>query len=203
MIDKVNTISPKTVKELRERTGAGMMNCKKALEEKNGNIEEAIVFLRQKGLASADKKANRDVNEGIIDAYIHTGSRIGVLLELNCETDFVARRQEFKDLAKNIAMQIAASPLIKYTSYESISTEIIEKEKEIERKKEDLQSKPLEIREKIVSGRVEKTLNSQVLLSQPFIKDSSLTVEDLVKQNISLLGENIRISRFIRYNLSD
>lgn len=194
-------ITSTLVKELREKTGAGMMNCKRALQETDGNFEEAIKTLRQKGLASADKKASRKVIEGIINSYIHTGSKIGVLLELNCETDFVARREEFKDLANNLAMQIAASPEVKYISLEDIPSEIFKFEKEVEFNKEDLKDKPLEIRDKITSGRVEKTLKTLSLLNQPFIRDSNITVEELIKEQIALFGENIKIKRFIRYTI--
>lgn len=194
-------ISPQTVKELREKTGAGMMNCKKALQENEGDFDKAVDALRQKGLASAEKKSSRTVSEGIIDAYIHTGSKIGVLLELNCETDFVARREEFKDLAKIISMQIAAFPSINYVSYDEISDEIIEAEKQIEMKKEDLENKPEEIREKIVQGRVEKIFKTQTLLDQPYMKDPGMTIDELIKQKISVLGENIQVSKFVRFTL--
>nr|YP_011007066.1 Translation elongation factor Ts [Phaeostrophion irregulare]WAM64353.1 Translation elongation factor Ts [Phaeostrophion irregulare] len=191
------------VKKLRDKTGAGMMNCKKALQETNGDFEKAIKTLRQKGLASADKKANRKVIEGIIHSYIHTGSKIGVLIEVNCETDFVARREEFRDFVNNIAMQIAASPDVIYISYEDIPEKEFEAEKEIELKKEDLINKPEDIKEKILLGRIEKTLKTLSLLNQPFIRDSSTTIEDLIKEKISLFGENIRVRRFIRYNLGN
>lgn len=196
-------INPQIVKELREKTGAGMMNCKKALEENEGNFEKAMEALRQKGLASAEKKASRVVSEGIIDAYIHTGGKLGVLLELNCETDFVARREEFKDLSKTIAMQIAAFPSINFVSYNDIPQAIIDKEKEIEMGKEDLQTKPLEIREKIVQGRIEKIFKAQTLLDQPYMKDQNVTVDELIKQKISILGENIQVSRFTRFILGE
>jgi elongation factor Ts len=194
-------ISAKIVKELREKTGAGMMDCKNALKETSGEFEKAIAYLRQKGLASADKKLSRQAKEGIIEAYIHTGSKLAVLVEVNCETDFVARRHEFQELAKNIAMQIAASPSVIYVSYDDIVLDLIEREKEIEMGKEDIQNKPKEMKEKIVQGRVEKTLRSLCLFDQPFIKNQDITVEELIKQTVALLGESIKVSRFTRYVL--
>jgi elongation factor Ts len=196
-------ISSQLVKELREKTGAGMMNCKKALQETQGNFEKAVESLRQKGLASADKKADRKASEGIIESYIHTGAKLGVLVEVNCETDFVARRTEFQELTKNIAMQIAACPSINYVSLSNIPTEVIEKERFIESGKEDLINKPVEIKEKILDGRVQKILKMQSLLDQPFIKDPNITIDELIKQKISLLGENIKVSRFTRFQLGE
>lgn len=194
-------ISSKLVKELREKTGAGMMNCKKALQENEGNFEKAIESLRQKGLASADKKQGRTASEGLIEAYIHTGGKLGVLVEINCETDFVARRPEFQQLAKNIAMQIAACPTVNYVSIQDIPSEVKEAEEKIEAGKEDLINKKEEIRAQILKGRIDKSLKTQSLLDQPFIRDNSQTVEEVIKQTISLLGENIKISRFIRFQL--
>ena len=194
-------ISPKLVKELREKTGAGMMNCKKALQETEGDFDKAVETLRQKGLASADKKAGRQASEGVIESYIHTGGKLGVLVEVNCETDFVARRPEFQQLAKNIAMQIAASPTVNYISVGDIPPEVVESEKSIEAGKDDLSNKPEQIRAKIVEGRIEKILKAQSLLDQPFIRDNNQTVDELIKQTISQLGENIKIARFIRFQL--
>ena len=194
-------ISPQIVKELRLKTGAGMMNCKKALQETKGNFEEAVKSLRQKGLASADKKMGRQASEGLIEAYIHTGGKLGVLVELNCETDFVARRSEFQQLAKNIAMQIAACSNVHYVSFQDIPSEIVEREKESEAKKEDLLGKPEEIKQKIVEGRIEKILKSQVLLEQAFIRDPSQSINEVIKQSISQLGEKIVVSRFTRFTL--
>jgi elongation factor Ts len=196
-------ISPKLVKELREKTGAGMMNCKKALQESEGDFEKAVESLRQKGLASADKKAGRQASEGLIEAYIHTGGKLGVLVEVNCETDFVARRPEFQQLAKNIAMQIAACPTVNYVSINDIPPEVVEREKNIEAGKEDLSTKPEAIKLKIVEGRIEKILRTQSLLDQPFIRDNNQTIDELIKQTISQLGENIKISRFIRFQLGE
>jgi len=194
-------ISSKVVKELREKTGAGMMNCKKALQENEGDFEKAIESLRQKGLASADKKTGRQASEGLIESYIHTGGKLGVLVEVNCETDFVARRPEFQQLTKNIAMQIAACPTVHYVSVADIPANIIEQEKNIEAGKEDLQNKPENIRLKIVDGRIDKILRTQSLLDQPYIRDNNQTIDELVKQTISQLGENIKITRFIRFEL--
>ena len=194
-------ISPQSVKELREKTGAGMMNCKKALQENKGDFEKAMDALRKKGLASAEKKSSRKATEGIIEADIHTGSKIGVLLELNCETDFDARREEFNDLARLISMQVAAFPDINYVSMSDVPNTLLQKEKEIEIEKEDLKDKPEEIREKIVAGRLEKLFKSQTLLDQPYMKDSSITVDELIKQKISVLGENIQVSKFVRFTL--
>lgn len=196
-------ISAKTVKELRDKTGAGMMNCKKALTENNGDFEKALETLRLKGMATADKKASRKATEGIIDAYIHTGNKLGILIEVNCETDFVARRSEFKDLVKNIAMQIASNPEVELISSSDISQELKDKEWIFESSKEELANKPEDIRNKIVEGRVNKTLKTKVLLEQSFIRDSNITVEDLIKQNIALLGENIKVAKFTRFTLGN
>lgn len=196
-------IDAKTVKKLRDETGAGMMNCKKALADNNGDYEKAVEALRLKGMATADKKASRNTNEGIIYAYIHTGSKLGILVEVNCETDFVARRTEFTDLAKNIAMQIASNPEIQVVSTNDISEAEKEKAIQFESSKEDLQNKPQEIRNKIIDGRVEKTLKKQVLLEQEFIRDPNITVTEYIKQVVGVLGENIKISRFTRYVLGE
>ena len=197
------SISAKVVKELREKTGAGMMDCKKALTENDGDMTKAIEWLRQKGTISADKKQGRVAAEGLVESYIHTGGRIGVLVEVNCETDFVARRQEFQELVKNIAMQIAACPNVEFVKVEDIPEETVAKEKEIEMGRDDLESKPDNIKEKIVSGRIGKRLNEISLLPQPYIRDQSITVEELVKQSIALLGENIQIRRFVRFVLGE
>ena len=196
-------IDAQTVKKLRVETGAGMMNCKKALEENNGDYEKAVESLKLKGMAIADKKASRNTDEGIIYAYIHTGSKLGILVEVNCETDFVARRQEFTDLAKNIAMQIASNPEIEFVSSDVISQETKDKVWKFESSKEDLQNKPEEIREKIVQGRVGKNLKKQVLLEQEYIRDPNITVEEYIKQVVGVLGENIKVSRFTRYTLGE
>lgn len=196
-------IPAKDVKELRDRTGAGMMDCKKALQENSGDKEKAIEWLRQKGLASAGKKAGRVAAEGLVDSYIHTGGRIGVLVEVNCETDFVARNEAFVQLVRNVAMQIAACPNVEYVKVSDIPAEIAEKEKAIEMGKDDLAGKPENIKEKIVQGRIDKRLKEMSLLDQPYIKDQSMTVEELVKQSVAQLGENIQIRRFVRYVLGE
>nr|QUE28684.1 tsf [Porphyrostromium japonicum] len=194
-------ISAKIVKELRDKTGAGMMDCKKALQSSEGDMEQAIESLRLKGLASADKKSSRKAAEGLVDSYIHTGSKIGVLVEVNCETDFVARREEFQVLVKNIAMQVAACPGVDYVSQQDIPVNIVEFEKEIESKKDDISNKPDNIREKIVEGRIQKRLKELSLLDQSFIKNQDITIDELIKQNVALLGENIQIARFERFTL--
>ena len=196
-------ISAKAVKELREKTGAGMMDCKKALTENDGDMTKSIEWLRQKGTISADKKQGRVAAEGLVESYIHTGGRIGVLVEVNCETDFVARREEFQDLVKNIAMQIAACPNVEFVKVEDIPEETVNKEKEIEMGRDDLGGKPDNIKEKIVSGRIGKRLNEISLLPQPYIRDQSITVEELVKQSIAQLGENIQVRRFVRFVLGE
>ena len=197
------SISAKVVKELREKTGAGMMDCKKALTENDGDMEKSIEWLRQKGTISADKKQGRVAAEGLVESYIHTGGRIGVLVEVNCETDFVARREEFQELVKNIAMQIAACPNVEFVKVEDIPEETVTKEKEIEMGRDDLDGKPENIKEKIVSGRIDKRLNEISLLPQPYIRDQSITVEELVKQSVAQLGENIQIRRFVRFVLGE
>lgn len=196
-------ISAQLVKELREITGAGMMECKKALKESNGDKSKAIETLRKKGLASADKKANKIVTDGIIASYIHTGYKIGVLVEVNCETDFVARRDEFKDFARDIAMQIAASASVEYITFNDIPSEIIEQEKKIESKREDLKNKPEDIKQKIIEGRIRKNLEVLVLYDQPYIRDQSINIETLVKLKISYFNENIKIRRFTKYILGN
>lgn len=196
-------ISAKLVKELRELTGAGMMDCKKALQENKGDKEKAIEWLRQKGIASASKKEGRVAAEGLVESYIHTGGRVGVLVEVNCETDFVSRREEFKGLVKDVAMQIAACPNVEYVRVTDIPAEIAEKEKAIEMGRDDLAGKPVNIREKIVEGRIQKRLKELALMDQPFIKDQNITVEELVKQSVAQLGENIQVRRFARFILGE
>jgi|TARA_B100001142_G_scaffold321024_1_gene367063 elongation factor Ts len=196
-------ISAKIVKELREKTSAGMMDCKKALQEANGDFAKAEEALKKKGLAIAEKKSGRIATEGIVEAYIHMGGKLGILVEVNCETDFVARRSEFQELARNIAMQIAACPQVQYINSNDIPPEVAEREKKVEMEKDDLGNKPLEIKEKIVAGRIQKKLNEMVLVNQPFIRDSSITIEELVKKNVASLGENIQIRRFERFTLGE
>jgi elongation factor Ts len=196
-------ITAKIVKELRDKTGAGMMNCKKALQDNEGDFDKAIEALRLKGMATADKKSSRNANEGIIDAYIHTGGKIGVLIEVNCETDFVARRSEFKDLVKNIAMQIASNPKIEVISVDDISSELRLSTKNFESNKEDLINKPEKIKSQIVEGRVNKILKTKVLLEQNYIRNTEITINELIKETISLLGENIKVNRFERFILGN
>jgi elongation factor Ts len=196
-------ISAKLVKELRDKTGAGMMDCKKALGENDGDITKSIEWLRQKGISSAEKKAGRTAAEGLVHSYIHFGGRIGVLVEVNCETDFVARGEKFKELVNNIAMQIAACPNVEFIKVEDIPASISAKEKEIEMGRDDLGNKPENIKEKIVQGRIDKRLKELALVEQPFIKDQNITIEELVKRSMSELGENIQIRRFTRFNLGE
>ncbi|HHU64330.1 MAG TPA: translation elongation factor Ts [Clostridiales bacterium] len=191
-------ITASMVKELRERTGAGMMDCKKALTEVNGDMEKAIELLREKGLAAAAKKAGRIAAEGIVDSYIHGDGRIGVLVEVNCETDFVAKTDEFKTFVKDMAMQIAAAnPL--YIKREDVPDEVIEKEREIIKAQALNEGKPEKVIDKIVEGRLEKYYKEVCLLEQPFIKDTDKSVKDILTEKIATIGENINIRRFVRY----
>ncbi|MEG4572065.1 translation elongation factor Ts [Microcoleus sp. N3A4] len=196
-------ISAKLVKELRDKTGAGMMDCKKALIANDGDIETSIEWLRKKGLASAGTKGGRVASEGIVGSYIHTGGRVGVLVEVNCETDFVARREDFQALVRNIAMQIAACPNVEYVKVEDIPAEVVEREKAIEMGKDDLGNKPDNIKEKIVLGRIEKRMKELSLMDQPFIRDQNISVEELVKQTIAQIGENVQVRRFVRFVLGE
>ena len=196
-------ITAKLVKELRDKTSAGMMDCKKALVENKGDMEKSIEWLRQKGIASAEKKSGRVAAEGAVGSYIHTGSRVGVLLELNCETDFVARGDLFQGLLRDLSMQVAACPSVEYVSVDQIPDTIASKEKEIEMGRDDLSGKPEQIKAKIVEGRIGKRLKEMALLEQPFIKDSSINVEELVKQVAGKIGENIKVRRFTRYTLGE
>jgi elongation factor Ts len=196
-------ISAKIVKELREATGAGMMDCKKALLETDGDIEKAKEWLRQKGITSAEKKAGRVAAEGLIGHYIHTGGRVGVLVEVNCETDFVARHEDFQSLVRNIAMQVTACPNVEYIKVSDIPPEIADRETALEMGRDDLAGKPDNIKEKIVAGRIDKRLKELTLLDQPYIRDQSITVEELVKQSVSQLGENIQVRRFVRFTLGE
>jgi elongation factor Ts len=196
-------ISAKLVKELRDKTGAGMMDCKKALAETGGDSSKAIEWLRQKGIATAEKKAGRTAAEGAIGSYIHTGARVGVLVEVNCETDFVARGEAFQELLRNVAMQIAACPSVEYVSVDEIPAEVAEREKQIEMGRDDLAGKPEQMKVKIVEGRIGKRLKEWALLDQPFIKDSTMTVSELVKQVAGKAGENIQVRRFTRFTLGE
>jgi elongation factor Ts len=195
-------VDAKLVKTLREMTGAGMLECKSALEEANGDLELAIEILRKKGVAKAAKKAGRETKEGLIHAYIHAGGRIGVLLELNCETDFVARNELFKELANEIALQIAAMKP-QYVKREDVPREVVEKEGEIAREAAIAEGKPAHIAEKIAEGKLEKFYKEVCLYEQPYIKDDKKTVEELIKEYIAKIGENIQVRRFCRYELGE
>jgi elongation factor Ts len=195
-------ISANLVKELRERTGAGMMDCKKALTETNGDTEKAIEFLREKGLSAAAKKAGRIATEGVIETYIHGGGRIGVMLELNCETDFVAKTDEFKELAKDIAMHIAAARP-EFLKPEEVPTEELEKEKSILRAQALNEGKPEKIVDKMVEGRIAKYFKDVCLLEQPFVKDPDKTINQLITEKVAKIGENISVRRFVRYELGE
>ncbi len=192
----------KLVKELRQKTGAGMMDCKRALVEKKGNIEEAIAFLREKGLSDTNKKAGRIAAEGIVDSYIHMGGKIGVLVEVNCETDFVAKNDGFKNFVRDIAMHIAATnPL--YITKEEVPAAEIDKEKEILRNQALNEGKPEKIVDRMVEGRISKYYKEICLMEQPFVKNPDITVGDLLKEQIMTIGENVKIRRFVRYGIGE
>ena len=193
-------ITVEMIKELRSRTGAGMMDCKRALEDTDGNVDKAVDVQRKKGLALAAKKAGRSAKEGMITSYIHHNRRVGVLLELNCETDFVARTDQFEELAKDIAMHIAmANP--QYVSKADVPQEVVDHESSIEREKALAEGKPEQIVDRVVEGRISKLYENICLLEQPFIKDNSKTVADLINEAIALLGENIVVGRFARFEV--
>ena len=195
-------ITAEMVKELRERTGAGMMDCKKALGETNGDMEKAIDFLREKGLAAAAKKASRVASEGLVEAYIHGAGRIGVLLEVNCETDFVAKTDGFKSLVRDVAMQIAAANP-SYVARQEVPEEILNHEREILRAQALNEGKPAHIVEKMIEGRLEKYYKEACLLEQPFIKDTDKTINQLITESVAKIGENISVRRFTRYHLGE
>ena len=195
-------ITAALVKELRERTGAGMMDCKKALSATDGDLEKAIDFLREKGLAAAAKKAGRVAAEGLVEAYIHGGGRIGVLVEVNCETDFVAKTDAFKELVKDIAMHIAATNP-SYLKREEVPTAELEHEQAVLAEQARNEGKPEKIIEKMVAGRIEKYYKEVCLMEQPFVKDPDKTISDLITESIAKIGENISIRRFTRYQLGD
>jgi elongation factor Ts len=194
------SISAQDVKELREKTAAGMMDCKKALEECKGDMEKAIDWLRQKGLAKAAKKAGRSTEQGIIGSYVHATGKIGVLVEIKCETDFVARTDAFREFAKNIAMQVAAAAPLALDAA-SLDPALVEREREIYRQKAREEGKPDAIVEKIAEGAVKKYCKEVCLLEQPFIKDDKKTVQDLLNETIATIGENMAIGRFTRMQL--
>ncbi len=195
-------ISASQVKELREKTGAGMMDCKKALVECEGDFEKAIKYLREKGIADAAKRSGRTAKEGVVYSYIHPGNRIGVLVEVNCETDFVARNDQFQQFAKDIAMHIAASNP-SHISRDEVPESVVEAEREVLVNQAKASGKPEKVIDKIVQGRLEKFYGQICLLEQPFIKDPNLSVEDLLKETIGRIGENIVIRRFARYQLGE
>jgi elongation factor Ts len=195
-------ISAAMVKQLREKTGAGMMDCKNALSEVEGDVEKAIELLRKKGLATAQKRAGRALSEGMIQSYIHMTGKLGVLVEVNCETDFVAKNEDFQEFAKNIAMHIAATNPLGITP-EDISQEIIEKEKEIYRAQALDMGKPENVIDKIVEGKLNKFYEESCLLNQPYVRDTDISIADLLNQMIAKIGENISIKRFVRYQIGE
>ena len=195
-------ITAQQVKELRTKTGAGIMDCKTALAETKGDVEKAIEHLRKSGILKAAKKADRPTGEGLIASYVHAGSKLAVLVEINCETDFVAKTDQFQTFARDVAMHVAAqSPLV--VSREELPEDVLAKEKDIFREQALASGKPEKILDRIVDGRIEKYYSQTCLLEQPFVKDTDITVEDLVKQTIATLGENIRIRRFVRMKLGE
>lgn len=195
-------VTAQTVKQLRERTGAGMMECKKALDEAKGDLAEAEVVLRKRGIAAASKKSARTTRQGVIGSYIHPGAQLGVMVEVNCESDFVARTDDFQQLVHDLAMQIAAaSP--SFIRKEDVTAEALEKEKEIQRARALAEGKPEKIVDKVVEGRMAKFYEEVCLLEQPFIKDNTTTVTDLIKQKIAKLGENISVARFVRFKVGE
>jgi elongation factor Ts len=195
-------ITAQMVKDLRERTGAGMMECKKALQEANGDPGEAEVILRKRGIASAGKKAGRVTRQGLIGSYIHAGGQLGVMVEVNCESDFVARTDDFKELVHDLAMHIAAADP-RYLRKEEVPADVLEKEKEIARERARNEGKPEKVLDRIVDGRISKFYEEVCLLDQPFVKEATLTIDQLVKHKIAKLGENISIARFTRFKVGD
>ncbi|NLM79321.1 MAG: translation elongation factor Ts [Ruminococcaceae bacterium] len=195
-------ITIELIKTLREKTGSGMMDCKKALIESDGDMDKAIVWLREKGIASADKKMSRITAEGIVDAYIHGGGRVGVLIEVNIETDFAAKNEDFRRMVREIAMQIAAMKP-RWVSRDEIPADILDGERAIVRNQALNEGKPEKIVDKIVDGRLNKFYEENCLLEQPFVKDDSKTIETLIKEMIALVGENISVRRFVRFELGE
>ena len=193
-------ITAQQVQELRRKTGAGIMDCKKALSECIGDLEKAAVLLRKEGMARADARVSRDTSEGLVSSYIHAGGRIGVLVEVNCETDFVARTDEFRELALNLAMHIAAENP-SYLKAEDVPEDISEREKEVYRALAEKEGKPEQVRDRIVEGRLKKFYSEVCLLEQPYVRDDQMTVEGLIKETMGRLGENITVRRFVRYQL--
>jgi elongation factor Ts len=199
---KMVEINAAIVEQLREKTGAGMMDCKKALLEVKGDIEKAVEFLRKKGLATAQKRAGRTMAEGTIQSYIHMTKKLGVLVEVNCETDFVAKNEDFQEFAKNIAMHIAASNPLGIKP-EDVPEEIIENEKSIYRAQALEMGKPENILDKIIEGKLKKFYQENCLLNQPFVRDPDISIADLINELIAKIGENISIKRFVRYQIGE
>lgn len=195
-------ISAQTVKTLRDKTGAGMMDCKKALQECGGSEEKAIAWLREKGLSKAQKRAGRATTEGVVGSYIHSNGKLGVMVEIKCETDFVARSERFQEFAKNVAMQIAAANPV-CLSADEVPADLLAKEREIYKNQAMAEGKPEQIAEKIVDGRVKKFYKEICLLEQPFIKDDKVSIQDLLNELVGVLGENVQIGRFCRYALGE
>ena len=197
-----NIVTAAQVKDLREKTGAPMMDCRSALTEAKGDIEQAVIVLRKKGMASAAKKASRAANEGAVGTYIHAGGKIGVLVEINCESDFVARTDDFQELLKDIAMHIAATDP-RYVRREDVTAEDLEREKEIFRAQAAATGKPAPVVEKIVEGKMSKFYEEVCLLDQPFIKDQTIAIKDMIATKVGKLGENITVRRFARFKVGD
>ena len=193
-------ITAAMVKELRSQSGAGIMECKSALKETKGDVEDAITFLRKKGLAKADKKSDRNTSEGKVGTYIHQGGKIGVMLQLNCETDFVANTPDFQELVRDVAMHIAAAKP-RFATREEVTEEVLEKEREIFVHQAKESGKPENIIDKIVTGKMEKFYAENCVLEQPFVKNTDVTIGELIKQKIALLGENINLSQFVRFEI--
>ena len=198
----MSEVSASSVRDLRERTGAGMMDCKKALAEVNGDVDKAIVYLREKGLAAAAKRASRTAADGLVEAYIHAGGKIGVLIEVNCETDFVARTEQFQQLVRDLAMQVAAANP-RYVSREDVPAEVVEQERAIYSAQAATSGKPPAVIEKMVAGKVEKFFADTCLLEQAFIKDADKPVSRLVSDAVAKMGENIVVRRFARFQLGE
>jgi elongation factor Ts len=198
----MTTISASTVKELRDKTGAGMMDCKEALKESDGDISKAVDFLRKKGLATAAKRAGRSMSEGTIQTYIHTGGKLGVMVEVNCETDFVAKNEDFVQFARNIAMHIAATNPVSI-SQQDVPKEVIDKEMEIYRDQIRAMGKPEQMIDKIAEGKLAKFYKENCLLNQAYVRDPNVTISDLINEQIAKIGENITIKRFVRFQVGE
>lgn len=195
-------ITAQLVKQLRDRTGAGMMDCRSALVEAQGDVTEAEVVLRKRGIASASKKSSRATRQGMVSTYIHPGAQLGVIVELNCESDFVARTEDFRELAHDVAMQVAATDP-RFVRREEVTAEVLDKEREIARERGLAEGKPEKVLDRIVEGRLEKFYEEVCLYEQPYIKDNTLTIDQLVKTKIAKLGENISIARFVRFKVGE